>query len=50
VLGDNRGSSYDGRCWGLVPRENIIGRAVIRFWPLNKIGGLDKSPLYPSQN
>lgn len=48
VLGDNRGSSYDGRCWGLVPRENIIGRAVIRFWPLNKIGGIDNSPLYPS--
>ncbi|QYX33053.1 signal peptidase I [Sphaerospermopsis torques-reginae] len=50
VLGDNRGSSYDGRCWGLVPRKNIIGRAVIRFWPLNKIGGLDKSPLYPLTN
>ncbi|MFM2061146.1 MAG: hypothetical protein RLZZ507_816 [Cyanobacteriota bacterium] len=50
VLGDNRGSSYDGRCWGLVPRENIIGRAVIRFWPLNKIGGIDKSPVYPLTN
>ncbi|TAF07962.1 MAG: signal peptidase I [Nostocales cyanobacterium] len=47
VLGDNRNSSYDGRCWGLVPRKNIIGRAVIRFWPLNKIGGLDQTPLYP---
>jgi signal peptidase I len=49
VLGDNRKSSYDGRCWGLVPRENIIGRAVIRFWPLNKVGGLDDTPLYPNQ-
>jgi signal peptidase I len=49
VLGDNRSQSYDGRCWGLVPRSNIIGRAVIRFWPLNKVGGIDKSPLYPSQ-
>ncbi|WP_017654623.1 signal peptidase I [Fortiea contorta] len=47
VLGDNRGSSYDGRCWGIVPKQKIIGRAVIRFWPLNHIGGIDKTPLYP---
>ncbi|MTJ09843.1 MULTISPECIES: signal peptidase I [unclassified Anabaena] len=47
VLGDNRGSSYDGRCWGVVPRNNIIGRAVVRFWPLNKVGALDKSPVHP---
>ncbi|NEU75619.1 signal peptidase I [Hassallia byssoidea VB512170] len=42
VLGDNRINSYDGRCWGIVPRENIIGRAVVRFWPLNHIGELNK--------
>ncbi|WP_017318127.1 signal peptidase I [Mastigocladopsis repens] len=47
VLGDNRNSSYDSRCWGVVPRENIIGRAIVRFWPLNHLGGIDKSPLYP---
>ncbi|MGD1913107.1 MAG: signal peptidase I [Rivularia sp. (in: cyanobacteria)] len=49
VLGDNRGSSYDSRCWGVVPRENIIGRAVLRFWPLNKVGGIDKTPLYNTE-
>jgi signal peptidase I len=47
VLGDNRLQSYDGRCWGVVPRNNIIGRAVIRFWPLNHVGGIDQTPLYP---
>ncbi len=49
VLGDNRGSSYDSRCWGVVPRENIIGRAVLRFWPLNKVGAIDETPLYNTQ-
>lgn len=50
VLGDNRNNSYDGRCWGVVPRDRIIGRAVLRFWPLNRLGTLDKTPIYPNQN
>ncbi|MFN6393179.1 MAG: signal peptidase I [Aphanizomenon sp.] len=48
MLGDNRDNSYDGRCWGLVPRNNIIGRAVVRFWPINRMGSIDKSPAYSS--
>jgi signal peptidase I len=37
VLGDNRNNSYDGHYWGFVPRDRIIGRAFIRFWPPNRI-------------
>lgn len=40
VLGDNRNDSYDGHFWGFVPRDRIIGRAIVRFWPLDRMGGL----------
>ena len=37
MMGDNRGNSQDSRYWGFLPKENIIGRAVTIFWPLNRI-------------
>jgi signal peptidase I len=32
VMGDNRTNSLDGRFWGFVPRQNIIGRPVLIYW------------------
>lgn len=38
MIGDNRFNSYDGRGWGLVPRDSIIGRSEAIWLPLNRIG------------
>jgi signal peptidase I len=40
MLGDNRNNSYDSHYWGFVPRENIIGKATQRFWPLDRSGAI----------
>jgi signal peptidase I len=41
VLGDNRAESKDSRSFQGVADEQIIGRAVFRFWPLSGFGLLD---------
>jgi signal peptidase I len=46
VLGDNRNNSYDSHYWGFVPRDRIIGRAVVRFWPPNRAGEITPEPTY----
>ena len=35
AMGDNRTQSLDGRYWGFVPRENIVGRPLFIYWSFN---------------
>lgn len=41
VLGDNRGNSSDSHTWGTLPRENIVGKAWICYWPPEAWGLVD---------
>jgi signal peptidase I len=50
VFGDNSQNSYDSRYWGPIHESRIIGRAFVRFWPLDRLGpihGESVSPLPP---
>lgn len=38
VLGDNRNNSSDSHAWGTLDRDEVLGKAVFRYWPLDKWG------------
>ncbi len=40
VLGDNRNQSSDSHSWGFVPEENIVGKALVVYWPIEQIKAL----------
>ena len=46
-MGDNRANSADSRyhqndsSHGLVPISDVVGVGLAKYWPLNRIGGLD---------
>lgn len=44
MMGDNRNLSLDSRYWGFAAEDRVIGRAVFRIWPLNRVGALEKAP------
>ena len=38
VLGDARNNSYDSHAWGMLQQGLIVGRAELRYWPLDRFG------------
>lgn len=46
VLGDNRESSSDSRVFGTIRRDRVVGRAWLRYWPVDTFGLLIH-PTYP---
>ena len=38
MMGDNRPSSCDSRMWGTLPKSLIVGKVVLRIWPLSHFG------------
>ncbi len=36
-LGDNSASSQDSRYWGFVSHKNILGKAILIYWPLSRV-------------
>jgi signal peptidase I, bacterial type len=40
VMGDNRNHSNDSHYWGVLAKNNIVGKVFVRYWPLSHLGKL----------
>ena len=47
LLGDNRGNSIDSRDYGPVRADDLLGRVVVRLWPVVRFHGQEPSPPKP---
>ncbi len=45
VLGDNRNNSSDSHSWGMLPYENLIGKAWVSYWPPELFGIVQQYPV-----
>ena len=46
VLGDNRNNSNDSHNWGVLPIENIVGRAWLSYWPPDLWGTISRQSFW----
>ena len=50
VLGDNRNQSSDSHAWGFVPWANIVGKALIIYWPFDQLKTLSQTIVVRAKN